>query len=233
MPGRTVLRAGDGPRELRLTDDGRLLLSANPGSNTLVFIDPGPGLEVGRVNLGEEPSAITLDRSGRRAYVVIHRASQVAIVDLASLAVVGSLGTEALPTRVQLDRSSRRLYVAQAGSPYLAVYRLPALTLDRRVFVGLGASALKVDPRTDLVYVAKEDEGTIQVFDPLSFIPLASIELPGGVAYLTIDDAENTLVALLRERREVAFVDLASRRLLGATDVGADPAFVALLGERN
>jgi DNA-binding beta-propeller fold protein YncE len=229
---RVILRAGDHPRELRLTDDGRQLVVANTGSNTVAFIDPGVGLEVARTVVGVEPWALLFDRAVRRVFVVNRRSNSISIVDLASKALVATLGTDAQPMRAQIDRAGSRLYVAQAGSPYLNVYALPALTLQTRVFVGLGAVALKLDSHTDLVYVGGVDE-TVQVFDPASLIPIARIELPGRAEYLAIDDVENTLVALIAGRREVAFANLSSRRVLGVVDVGSDPVFVAFVGERN
>jgi DNA-binding beta-propeller fold protein YncE len=192
--------------------------------------------------VGQEPSALLIDRSSRRAYVANRSSSSVTVLDLSTHGIVTTFATDALPSRVQLNRAGNQLYVVQAGSAYFNVYALPSntplattapYTLQKRVFVGLGATALKVDPRSDLVFVGKSDETILQVFDPFSLMPIDSIELPDGTSYLTIDDVENTLVALLPDRRAIAFVDLTTRRLVDVVDVGADPFFVTLFGERN
>jgi hypothetical protein len=73
----------------------------------------------------------------------------------------------------------------------------------------------------------------LQVFDPFSLMPIDSVDLPDGTSYLTIDDVENTLLALLPARRTVVFVDLTTRRLVGAVDVGTEPFLVTVIGERN
>ena len=49
---------------------------------------------------------------------------------------------------------------------------------------------------------------------------------------MAIDDAANTLLALVPERRTIAVVDLTSRTLLAEIPVGAEPYAVALAGER-
>jgi YVTN family beta-propeller protein len=230
---RVALRAGDRPRELGLTSDGRLLVVTNANSNSVSFVDPISARELDRVNVGQEPSALLIDRSSRRAYVANRRSSSVTVLDLPTHAVVTTFATDALPSRVQLNRAGTRLYVAQAGSAYVNIYSLPDNALLKRVFVGVGAAALKVDPRSDLIYVGKADETIIQVFDPFALMPVNSIELPEGTSYLTIDDVENTLLALMPERRAVAFVDLTTRRVVGAVDVGRDPFILAVVGERN
>jgi hypothetical protein len=64
-------------------------------------------------------------------------------------------------------------------------------------------------------------------------MPVARIDLPAAPSYLAIDDVENALVALLADRRAVAFVDLTTRRMLAVADVGEEPYLVTLVGERN
>ena len=140
--------------------------------------------------------------------------------------------TDPEPLRAQLSRDGTRLYLIARGSAYLTVFQVPEMTVQRTVFVGLGAGALKVDPRTDLVYVGRADEGRIQIFEPFSALPVDSIEVPGPVSWLALDDVENALVAVLPERRQVAFVDVTRKRLVATIDVGAEPFQAALIGER-
>ncbi len=230
--GRVTLRNGDRPRELGLSTDGRTLLVVEQGSNALSFVDTAGLAETDRLATGEEPRALLLDRAGRRAYVLNHRTNSVTVVDVASRTLVTTLGTEAEPVRAQLNRAGDRLYLLHAGSPYMTVLSLPAFTARSRVFVGLGASALKVDPRSDLVYVGTRDEDRLQVFDPFSLLPVSFLEVPGGAGYLAIDDLENALLVLSAEGRSLSFVDLTSRRVVGAVDVGSEPYQLAVPGER-
>jgi YVTN family beta-propeller protein len=229
---RIALGTGDEPREVALTPDGGLLVTTNPGSGSVAFVDVASGSVVGRVRTGEEPSALLLDRGGRRGYVLDRRSRSLTVVDVANRAVVATVPTDPEPLRAQLSRDGTRLYLIARGSAYLTVFQVPEMTVVRSVFIGLGAGALKVDPRSDLVYVGRADEGRIQVFDPMSALPVDAIEVPGPVSWLALDDVENALVAVLPERRQVAFVDVTRKRLIATIDVGAEPFQVALVGER-
>ncbi len=242
--GRIRLRPGDHPQEIALSPDGKLVISMNRESSTVSFLDPVTLSEVDRIRLtttspgqaiapaGEEPVALLLDRSGKRGYVFNRRSSSITILDLANRSVAGTIRTEPEPLRGQFNRTGTRLYVVHGGTAYVSVFSIPDLTLVNRLFVGLGASAIKVDPRTDLIYVGYRDDNRVQVYDPMLLLPIDSIELPGGVSYMTIADQENTLLLLLPDRRSIGFVDLTRRRLLSIVDVGASPYYIATVGER-
>jgi YVTN family beta-propeller protein len=229
---RIALRTGDEPRELGLTSDGRVLVVVNRRSNSVTFVDAVSLIAQDRVLVGEEPWTLLVDRPGRWAYVLNRRSSSISVVDVARRVPVATIPTDPEPLRAQLSRDGSRLYVIHRGSAYMNVYSVPDFSLLNRVYVGLGAGALRVDSRTDLVYVGRADEGRIQLFDPTSLLPMSVIDVPGPVSYLAIDDLENTLLAVLPERRQVAFVDLTSKRLLSTLDVPRAPYQVAPIAER-
>jgi YVTN family beta-propeller protein len=233
IAGRVRLAPGDAPHDLALTPDGGLLVVVNPGSRTASFVDPRSLLERGRVPVGEDPESIRIDRAGRRAYVFNRSSSTITVLDLANRAVVGTVATEAEPTAGDLDRAGRRLYVVHRGAVFMSVLSVPELAFQDRVFVGLGATAVRVDPRTDLVYVAAGAERRVAVYDPLSFVPLESVPLPGAASSLAIDDVGNTLVALVPAARSIAVVDLTTLSTVSTLDVGEAPSDVALVGERR
>jgi YVTN family beta-propeller protein len=228
---RIPLRAGDEPRELALTPDGAQLVIVNPGSNTASLVDTASGTVVATARTGDAPSALLLDEGGRRAYVLNRASRSVTVLDVANFAVVQTVPTDAEPLRAALARDGTRLYLVARGSAHLTVFSVPDMAVVRTVFIGLGATSIAVDPRSDLVYVGRGDGGGIQVFDPMSALPVDAIAVPGPVTWLAVDVIENALVAVLATG-QVAFVDLARKRLAGAADVGA-PAFqAALLGGR-
>ncbi len=229
---RIPLRAGDEPREVALTPDGALLVAVNSGSNSASLVETASGTVVATVATGDEPSALLLDRGGRRAYVLNRRSRSISVLDLASFAAVQTVPTDPEPLRAALSRDGTRLYLVARGSAHLTVFSIPEMAVVRSVFVGLGASAVTVDPRSDLVYVGRADEGRIQVFDPISALPVGAIDVPGPVSYLAMDHVENALLAVLPASGQIAFVDLARKRVVGTVDVGAGAHQVAVLGEK-
>ncbi|HSN92776.1 MAG TPA: YncE family protein [Anaeromyxobacteraceae bacterium] len=229
---RIPLRPGDEPRDLALTPDGRLLVAANRGSNSAAVLETEPGLVLDRVPAGDAPWSLLLDRAGRRAYVLNRRSNDVTVVDVGNRAAVGTIATDPEPIGAALNRAETRLYVVHRGSAWMNAYSLPDLAPAGRFFVGLGAGAVKVDPRTGRILVGRDDAGRIDVYDPVSLLPVDGFDVPGPVAYLAIDEMENALVVVMPALRSVALVDLTSRRVLSSVDVGDDPGRAVVIGER-
>lgn len=230
---RIPLQPGDEPDEVALAEGGQVLLVANRGSATVSFVDVEGAVELARAAVGELPGRIFVDRSGLRAYVMNDRSASISVLDVPSRAVARTVAIESEPVFVQLNRAGTRLYVVYATSAYMDVLAVPELSRAGRVFVGLGASALKVDPRTDLVYVGRRDDDRLQVFDPFSFVTLGTVALPDAPGDMVIDDVQNLLLAALPERGSVAFVDLTRRETISAADVGPSPERLAVSGERR
>lgn len=229
---RVSLQPGDRPRALALSLDGSVLLVVNAGTSTVAFVDPTGGATLARVPVGNEPESVLLDRSGRRAVVFNRTSSDLTVLDLATRSVIGSAATDAEPLRGQFNRAGTRLYVIHGAAQSLGVFSFPELALVSRIYVGPGATALKVDPKTDLIYVANDGESRVQVFDPFSQLPMDWLELPDAASYLAIDDAENALVAIVPSRQAVVFVDLTSRAVLGVVEVGEGARELVLERER-
>jgi YVTN family beta-propeller protein len=229
---RVMLRAGDDPREVALTPDGRTAIVIGPRSNSVTFVDTRSGMVMDRVGTGQEPWALLLGPGGRRAYVLNRLSNDITVVDVGNRAVVGTLSTEPEPIRAAVNRNESRLYVVHRGSPYMKIFSLPDLSTVARLYVGLGSSAVRVDSRTDRIYVANAGEARLQVYDANAQLPVDSIPIPGPASYLTIDDVENALVVVIPSQRAVAFVDLTSRRVVGVADVGPEPFQAAVVGER-
>jgi YVTN family beta-propeller protein len=229
---RVRLAPGDSPREILMTVDRRFIVTANAGSNTVSFIDPLGMVETARVQVGEEPVSLLQDRATARFYVFSARSSSISVIDPVTRRVVATAQTENSPLRGQIDRAGTRLYVASPRASYLTIYALPGLSVLQRVYVGVGTTALKVDPDTDLLYVANAD-GRVSIFDPFSLLPIDYFDAGGAVTWMSIDAAENVLFMLMPEQRSVAAMQMTTRAAAGGFDVGVEARVLALMGERN
>lgn len=96
----------------------------------------------------------------------------------------------------------------------------------------MGAVSIKVDTKTDLIYVGKEAGGEISVIDPFSLMFIDTIQVGGGAAYMTIDDEEDNLFVALPDVRAVRKVNLTSKRIMAEIEVGEGAYAVAVTGER-
>ena len=227
------MRGGDEPRALQMLPDRRTLLVVNFRSQTASFIDVVSTQELARVPVGESPWSITLQRGGNRAFVINRGSNNFTVIDLGTRRAIASVPTEPEPLFGQVSRDGKRLYVIHAGSPYMNEYALPAMTVSKKIRVGLGAAAIKLDSRTDLIYIGYAEVGRIEVYDSFSALPVDAFDLPGWVSQMAIDDPQDQLFALMPALRAVAVLDLTSRRLLSVIDVSGDPYEVRLAAERN
>jgi len=229
---RLELRGGDEPLELALTPDGRTLLSANSGSNTVSLIDADGLVERTRIQVGSNPTSILVDREGKRAWVFNTAESTLSVIDIGTRAVVGTVSTEASPVRGQFDRAGGVLYVIHKSSPNMVLVDPLSLSVTRRVYVGSGATAIKVDSRTDRIYLAIRGTDEVAIYDRLSLLPADTIPVDGDVLNMAIDEEGYNIYLVIPEAGEIQAVRLVSKETAARIDVGDNPYGVALLGER-
>lgn len=221
---RVVLRAGDSPRDAALTPDGRTLVVANAGSDTVSFVDPLAAIEIERVPVQGRPASLLMARDGRRVYVLAERSSVVTVLSVAARTPLGSIAVETGPIRARhLGQDGERIVVAHAESPYLTVVDAASLAVERRVYVGPGATALAVDPRSGRVFLARKRTGRIEVFDPTSFLPVEEIPVGSEIGWLAVESEGNGLGVLLRDPAEARIVGLVGGKTVARTPLGPAP----------
>ncbi len=223
---------GDDPREIALTPDGRMLLTANYGTKTVSFVDASNLVELRRVPVGDGPRSLLIDGTGRKAYVFNSYSNTMSVIDITRMEVAATVPLESSPVRGQFNRKGDRLYVIFSGSPYLVVMDVANLAVVRRQFVGLGAISIKVDTKTDLLYIGNRGADEVAVYSPFILTPAYYIRTAGSVSYMTIDGEENNLYLIMPQKKIVSVVNLISRKVVGEIDVGEDSQWVTMIGER-
>jgi YVTN family beta-propeller protein len=229
---RIVLVAGDRPQEPALTPDGRMLVTANNGSNTVSIIDPASFIELERINVGNGPNSVLIDPSGKKAYVFNTLSDSISIIDLAARQVTATISVDAGPLRGQLNRNGDRLYVIHSHSSYLSVINPSSLAIVQRISVGSGASALKVDTRTDRIYLSRRFDPLVSVYQPGMDMPIDMIPAGGNVSCMAIDGEENELYLVVPQKNLLQSVNLISNRTITELDIGMDAYWVTMMGER-
>lgn len=225
------LQTGDHPREPALARDGSILFTANPGSDTVSVVDISSLVEVNRITVGNGPHSVLMDREGKRAYVFNARSNTISVIDVAHQSVAATITTAAGPVRGQFSRNGDRLYVIHELSPYMSVFDPSSLSAQKRVFVGNGLSAIKVDDRTDLLYVGRGPDA-LEILDPFSFFPVDSIPAGGRISHMAIDGDEGNLYLVIPDRKAVSILGINSRKMSPEIDVGEGACWVTLMGER-
>jgi len=226
------LSMGDRPRELAITPDGKVLLSANTDSNSVSIIDLVSLTEVSKIRVGNGPNSVLMDPQGRRAYVFNTPSNTISVIDVPSRALVTNISTDPSPLRGQFNRRGDRVYVINEIYSYLTVIDPFSLSVVRRASVSMGLSAIKVDINTDLIYLGRRRDPVVEVYNPSTFFPVNSIRADGGVTYITIDNEERKLHMVSPERNSLIISDLTSQKVVSELDVGEGPSWVTLMGER-
>jgi YVTN family beta-propeller protein len=226
------LNVGDGPAELALTPDGRFLLAVNAASRTLSIIDPLALAELARIPVGDGPRFVLVDRAGLRGYVFNVLSSTISVVDIAHRGLVATLSTDPNPTMGQFNRKGDKLYVIHEWGPYLSVIDPFSLSVAQRVYVGPGLSAIKVDTNNDMIYASRKQEVLLEVYDPFTMVAGAYIPAMSDVRYMTIDGEENNLYLLSAENKKLMTINLISTKIATETDLGENPTWLTMMGER-
>jgi YVTN family beta-propeller protein len=229
---RARLLPGDDPREVAMTPDGRTLLSANAGSDSVGLFDASPLRRLDRIEVGSGPGSIAIDPSGRRAFVFNTLSSTISVIDIPRRAVVSTISTETAPLRGQFSARGDRLLVIHERSPYLSVLDPEQSTIVNRARLRLGLSAMKLDSRRGLLYLGGPDDRMVEFYDPNTLLPIGSVKTRGGVSHLALDAEDNSLYMVSPGRKSLEIASLADRRVVSEIDVGEGPYWVAVMGEK-
>ena len=229
---RIRLYPGDEPREIALSQDGRTLLTANTGSNTVSFIETDSRAELTRVRVGNGPRSVMIDPTGRRAFVFNALSNTISVLDIPSRSLVTTIAVNPGPVRGQFNRRGDQLYVIHESSPYVVVLDPALLSVTARFPVRSAVSSIRRDPNTDLVYLGKTGDFLVGLYDPFAFAPVGFVETRASIAQMAADGDENTLLMVSPDRRSVLVSSLTSRRIVGELDAGDGPYWVTTMGER-
>jgi YVTN family beta-propeller protein len=228
---RVRLHFGDEPVELGLSPDGRILVTANRGSNTASIIDTDSLREIERVRLPSEPTSVVMSPAEARAFLIQPLSNSISVVDLYRRELFNTQTLEETPLRGAVSEDGTSLYVITKNSPNLLVIDPTSLSITGRIFVGMGAASIKLDPKTGLVYVGKR-MGGVAVVDPLLGLPIDTIRVDGNAAFVAIDGDENNLFVASSDKETIQRMGLVSQKLSGVIEVEERCYAVVLMGER-
>ena len=229
---RVTLNFGDEPMDLALTPDGSMLVSANRGSNTISIIDADALYEIRRISVGEEPTSVVIDPLGLRAFIANSMSTSISVVGISSGVLAATIDVEGTPLKGAFNRDGTELYVIHLDTPYVTVVDPSSLTVSGKIFIDTGAISIEVDTRTDLIFVGNSIGSEISVIDPSSSMLIDKIKTGGPVSYMTLDDEENMLFALIPDKKILQKVNLTSKKIIGQIDTGEGPYAVVVVGER-
>jgi len=134
------------------------------GKGALRFMNADTGDAKGDVRLPGHPESFQIEASGKRAFVNVPTAEQIAVVDRANRKVIGKwpLPQAARNFPMSLDENGKRLFVGARSPAVMLVYDIDSGKVVARVPIGGDTDDLFVDVARKRVYVVC-GEGRIDV----------------------------------------------------------------------
>jgi DNA-binding beta-propeller fold protein YncE len=171
------------------------------GSGALVALDPSSAKKLGEVRLGAHPESFQLERAGRRIFVNVPNAHQIAVIDRQSMSVTTTwkLTDAAANYPMALDEDEKRLFVVCRSPARVLVYDTRSGTMTA-AFEAVGdADDVFWDGRRKRLYVIG-GQGFVDVFQRRSgesYARIAHMATGSGARTgLLVPDASRLFVAV-------------------------------------
>ena len=150
------------------------------GKGALRFVDPQSGASLGDIRLAGHPESFQLERDGKRIFVNVPTAHQIAVADRATRQVVATWRVSRAGRNfpMALDEEGRRLFVGAREPPLLLVYDIDDGKVVSTVPIGGDTDDLFFDRERKRVYVVC-GEGRVDVLRQESrdrYVPEVSIK---------------------------------------------------------
>jgi DNA-binding beta-propeller fold protein YncE len=178
--------------------------------------DDGLELEA-KIPLGEVRGRIdhlAVDAGRQRLFVAELGNDSVGVIDLASRTLLRTIVGLGEPQGVGYVPSTDTLYVANAGDGSVRLFQGADYTPGGRIELGDDADNIRVDARSNRVYVGY-GKGGIAVIDPISRAKLADIALEAHPEGFQIDHGAGRLYANVPDAQHTAVVDIGGAKQIG------------------
>jgi len=166
-------------------------------SGSVLVVDWLAGRVSGAVKVGEDPRSLVYSDRTQKLYVAMAGEDGIGVVDGMTLrlerVVPLSFGDD--PDRLALSPDEATLYVLNTGSRSLVGLATRSMQEQYRTAVGNGPRSLAVDPDNGRIYVACEDEGEVQVFNPAGLTRLTSLMMTAAPVEVVVAESSRDLFA--------------------------------------
>lgn len=186
---------GAGPDAILYDPFTHRVFSFNGQGKDATAYDAKKGTVVGSIPLDHKPEFAVADGRGR-IYVNLEDASEVAVLDAATLKVlhVWPLAPVEEPSGMAMDRAHRRLFVV-GRNKLMAVMDADSGKVVATPAIGAGADAAAFDPGTGTAY-SSNGEGTLTVVrqdSPDTYTVLEQAPTQRGARTMALDEATHRL----------------------------------------
>lgn len=171
---------------IEFSPEGRLLIVANEGQNTLSVLDIATGHHLREVDLasyGSRPRGVTLSPQGDTYAVTLEASGTLLLLDQ-NFKVIHSVATGAMPDGVAFDGQGRRVVVAAARAQKIQFFSADSLQLLGEAPVGQRCWHFTFTPDDSQIWAACGRSNSVDVINAITYQPIRRLTgflMPWGI----------------------------------------------------
>jgi YVTN family beta-propeller protein len=222
------------PVDVALSNNGRFAYVTTYNDNSLKVIDTRTNAVVATVGGLDGPEGVTIDHSGKVAYVIDSGEQQD--LNYTNVTVI-SLKTDTVLTTIQnvghfvqyaaITSDDRTLYLADDAGNDVTIVDTRTNTVTGRISAGASFGAA-VDPVTRMLYVTHSGSNTVSVIDTRTNTVTATIPVGTSPMGVAVGDHGGTAYVANYGTNTVSVISTATNTVTATVPVGPNPYAVAV-----
>jgi YVTN family beta-propeller protein len=201
---------------------------ASSRENSIVsLIDLEQGKVIKEITVGAGPNGVTVDRDGRRCYVVNMRSNNISVINVATHEVIETIPVGAAPAFAKLTLDGRLLVVTNLEDSSVSIIDTRSLEVIKTVEVGIprlnepypewgpGDTTGVAISAQDIAYITNYRSHTIVVMDLRDFSTVKFDSLVKFPFFVEIDREKGVVVFSSGIEKSFAALDMKSNEWLG------------------
>jgi gliding motility-associated-like protein len=230
----TVINKGTSPITASITvtpENNNLLYVANFGANTVWEIDPADNSLVGTINVGLEPTTMTLSPDGSKLYVVGD--TSVSVISTANNHVIKTIGSLLAPSDVALSPDGAILYICSFGGNEIDFFNSSTYKLISTVTTEQfpGKICLSADGST--LYVTNYGSNSVSVINTATGTSITTIPVGINPEGLALNPAGTLLYVTNQGGHSVSVINTSTNAVSQVIQVGNSPTDVVVNSTGN
>src|SRR5215831_14292368 len=212
--------------EARLTTLERAALPVayvtNFGGGQVSLIDAN-NIVFATLPIGAAPIGVSLNSSGKRAYVAQNSGGAVAIIDTTSNVMIGSIFGFIQPFAVAANPATERLYVTSVAANELYIVDTSSKTVVASISGLNSPVAVAVNPTGTRAYVCQVNSNSVAVLDTSTNTIIANVPVGAGPRALTLNLQGTRVYVANGDTNTVSVIDTSNNSVVGTLNVGTGP----------
>jgi YVTN family beta-propeller protein len=176
-----------------------------------------------RIPLPRTPSHMAFSADSKLAFITQQGSNEISAIDLVTQKVKWTMPVGKLPAGITMTPDEKYLLVGIMGSDYVQVIDWRQKKTVKKIKTGEGTHNFRAMGDKRHIFVSNRVSNTINIIDQQTLENVGTIKVPGGPDCMELTDDGKTLWATLRWIKQVAVIDVASRKVIKMIPVGRSP----------